>query len=262
MGIPDEDQHPHATGSAAPTVEAHRRENELVFHGSWFCPFVQRAWIVLQEKALDYQYTEVNPYKKEPAYLKVNPKGLVPALTHRGRNLYESQVIMEYLEDISDSKTSLLPSDPMDRAYARLWANHAAQKICPTFFRIILAQEKEKQKEAEKELLTALEEFVKAMDTDGPFFFGTFFSLTDIMLIPWLLRQPVILKEYKDFEIPSSGSPVWDRWSKWLEACKERKSVVETTSEPEQYRKTLERYANNTTQSEAAKATRAGRVFT
>lgn len=52
------------------------------------------------------------------------------------------------------------------------------------------------------------------------------------------------------------------RWSKWLEACKERKSVVETTSEPEQYRKTLERYANNTTQSEAAKATRAGRVFT
>lgn len=28
----------------------------------------------------------------------------------------------------------------MDRAYARLWANYAAQKICPTFFRIILAQ--------------------------------------------------------------------------------------------------------------------------
>jgi glutathione S-transferase len=31
----------------------------------WFCPFVQRAWIALEEGKVPYQYKEVNPYKKE-----------------------------------------------------------------------------------------------------------------------------------------------------------------------------------------------------
>ena len=81
------------------------------------------------------------------------------------------------------------------------------------------------------------------------------------MLVPWLLRQPLILKEFKDFEIPSGGSKTWDRWSQWLEAAKQRPSVIETTSEAEHYRQILERYANNTAQSEAARETRAGRSF-
>lgn len=116
-------------------------------------------------------------------------------------------------------------------------------------------------KEAEDELLGAITKFVDAMDESGPFFFGSFFSLVDIMLVPWLLHQPMILKEYKNFEIPSGGSQTWDKWSKWLEAVKQRPSVVETTSEEEHYRQILERYANNTAQSEAARETRAGRSF-
>ncbi len=61
-------------------------------------------------------------------------------------------------------------------------------------------------------------------------------------------------------------NPFWgiqdmDRWSKWLEAAKQRPSVVETTSEAQHYQQILERYANNTAQSEAARETRAGRSF-
>lgn len=221
---------------------------------------VQRGWIALQEKGIKYQWKEVNPYKKDKEYLAINPKGLVPALVHHGRALNESQVILEYLEDICPDHP-LFPKDPFDKAIARLWMDHIAKKICPAFFRVILAQEKPKQKEAEKELLDAITRFVDAMDESGPFFFGSFFSLVDIMLVPWLLRQPLILKEYKDFEIPSGGSEVWDRWTKWLEAAKQRPSVIETTSEAQHYRPILERYANNTAQSEAARDTRAGKSF-
>ena len=57
-----------------------------------------------------------------------------------GRNLYESQVIMGYLEDISPNTTSLFPKDPMDKANARLWMDHIAKKICPVFFRVLQAQ--------------------------------------------------------------------------------------------------------------------------
>lgn len=40
------------------------------------------------------------PYKKEEAFLKVNPLGLVPALEHGGKSLYESDVLVEYIEDL------------------------------------------------------------------------------------------------------------------------------------------------------------------
>lgn len=222
---------------------------------------LQRGWITLQEKHIEYEWKEINPYKKDKEFLAINPKGLVPALVHHGRNLNESQVIMEYLEDIGGPENSLFPKDPFDRAIARLWMDHVSKKICPAFFKVILAQEKDKQKQAEEELLKALTEFVDAMDEKGPYFFGEFFSLVDIMLVPWLLRQPLILKEYKGFEIPSSGSRTWDRWSKWLEASKNRASVVETTSEAEHYKEILERYANGTAQSEAARTTKAGGSF-
>lgn len=65
MGIPDEQIHPCATGNAAKTVDQHQEPNALVFYAGWFCPYVQRSWIVLEEKGISYQYKEVNPYKKE-----------------------------------------------------------------------------------------------------------------------------------------------------------------------------------------------------
>lgn len=65
MGLPDEHIHPHATGKAANTVAAHKDPQPVTFYAGWFCPFVQRSWIVLEEKGIPYQYREVNPYKKE-----------------------------------------------------------------------------------------------------------------------------------------------------------------------------------------------------
>ena len=68
--------HPTATGHAAEIVAAHQAPQPLEFYSGysltfdvlkrrWFCPFVQRVWIALEEGKLPYQYKEVNPYKKE-----------------------------------------------------------------------------------------------------------------------------------------------------------------------------------------------------
>lgn len=48
-------------------------------------------------KQLDYQYIEVDPYKKPQQLLEVNPRGLVPALRHGDWGCYESTVLMEYV---------------------------------------------------------------------------------------------------------------------------------------------------------------------
>lgn len=83
---------------------------------------------------------EINPYKKDKEYLAINPKGLVPALTHKGVNVSESQVIMEYLEDISGPDVSMHPKDPLQRAVGRQWMDHIAKRIVPCFFRVLQAQ--------------------------------------------------------------------------------------------------------------------------
>jgi len=69
--------HPVATGPAAEIVAAHQAPQSIEFYSGynrrwfryaesrWFCPFVQRAWIALEEGKLPYQYKEINPYKKE-----------------------------------------------------------------------------------------------------------------------------------------------------------------------------------------------------
>jgi glutathione S-transferase len=63
-------------------------------------PFVQRVWVALEAKGLQYQYIEVDPYKKPQALLDVNPRGLVPGLRHGDWGCGESTVLMEYVRTI------------------------------------------------------------------------------------------------------------------------------------------------------------------
>lgn len=76
-------------------------------------------WISLEFKRLDYQYVEVDVYRKPKLLLDINPRGLVPALRHGDWGSYESTVLMEYLEDLKQGP-ALLPEDPKLRAHSRL----------------------------------------------------------------------------------------------------------------------------------------------
>lgn len=60
-------------------------------------PFVQRVWIAMEAKGLNYQYIEVDPYKKPQSLLDVNPRGLVPGIRHGDWGCGESTVLMEYV---------------------------------------------------------------------------------------------------------------------------------------------------------------------
>lgn len=66
---------------------------------SLFCsPFVQRVWIALEAKGMGYQYIEVDPYDKPQVLTDINPKGLIPAIRHRGDfTCYDSTFILEYV---------------------------------------------------------------------------------------------------------------------------------------------------------------------
>ena len=120
MAIPDADIHTSATGRAAKIVAAHQDPAPLTLYSGWFCPFVQRVWSVLEEKGIPYQYVEVNPYHKPESLLKINPRGLVPTLEYEGKPLYESSVVLEFIEDVyGDTGKRLRSEDPVERARGR-----------------------------------------------------------------------------------------------------------------------------------------------
>ncbi|KAI1738430.1 glutathione S-transferase [Xylaria scruposa] len=276
---------PKPTGLAADFAAAHAEEHALKLYGGWFCPFVQRSWIVLHEKEIPHQYVEINPYHKAPEFLALNPRGLVPTLavpTSGGggggggggeeKPLYESTIICEYLDEAYGDGVPLLPrgNDPREaylRARCRLWIDHVGNKIVPGFYRVLQHTPGKDYtiEEARSNFLSQIKTFVKEMDESGPWFLGDKFSLVDVMLAPWAKRL-FLIDHYKPggTGIPAEGrtagedEQVWKRWRVWFDAITERKSVLETWSADDMYVEAYKRYAEDTSQSQAAQATRKG----
>ncbi|KAL9577079.1 MAG: hypothetical protein Q9212_006605 [Teloschistes hypoglaucus] len=232
--------HKKATGAALSTVKKHSKEHELKLYGSCFCPFVQRVWISLQFKGLEYQYIEIDPYKKPDSLLAINPRGLVPALRHGDWGCYESTVLMEYLEDLNMGQP-LLPADPKLRAHCRLWTDHINRIIVHTFYNYLQAQEIPKQFEHAAHLQTEISKLIDAAHPSGPFFLGPELSFVDVQFAPWIVRMRKVLTPYRGWPLPEQGS----RWAAWVEAVEGHRNVKETTSGDELYLDSYERYAEN-----------------
>ncbi|EMD01077.1 hypothetical protein BAUCODRAFT_62112 [Baudoinia panamericana UAMH 10762] len=232
--------HKQATGLAWETVQAHSSDNDLKLYGSCFCPFVHRVWISLEHKGLDYQYVEVDVYRKPKLLLDINPRGLVPALRHGDWGCYESTVLMEYLEDLHQGKP-LLPKDPKQRAESRLWSDHINRHIIPLFYRYLQAQDANDQASYAKELTEQIAKLVSAADSNGPFFLGSKLTFVDVQMAPWVIRLEKVLKPYRGWPDPEPGS----RWEKWVRAIEANDAVKKTTSDDDLYLDSYERYAEN-----------------
>lgn len=92
-----------------------------------------RVRIALNLKGLAYEPAFVHLAKGEhrgPAYVAVNPQGLVPALAVDGHVLAQSLAIMEYLEE-TQPQPPLLPADALGRARVRNLALIVACEIHP-----------------------------------------------------------------------------------------------------------------------------------
>jgi glutathione S-transferase len=83
----------------------------------------QKVRLVLAYKNLQWQGTNLNLRAGEqfsPAFLTISPKGLVPILLHDKQVVYESNVIIEYLEEVFPA-SPLLSAKPLERAQTRVW---------------------------------------------------------------------------------------------------------------------------------------------
>ena len=226
------------------------------FYNAWFCPFAQRAWIALLEKGVDFEYVEQDPYCKTPEWLAVNPRGLVPAIVHKGQSVYESSVCIEYIDEEWDTDKHLLPGDAYQRAHVRILSDHISKKVVPPFYHLLMKKSEEERTAAKQQLTDALKLLFRELDSSkGPLFGGQALNMVDIMLFPFAYRFQVILPYYRDFSPPSEGLEQYHQW--YAAACK-CSSVCGTMPDDKKLVESYKRYAEDTADSRVADAVRKG----
>ena len=171
------------------------------FFCGWFCPFAQRAWIALEEKGVDYQYIDVNPYEVDESnpggytkralpldikreryseFVACSPRGMVPGLNAEGERVWDSMAVVEYVNDRFDGP-SLLPGSALKRAHVRIYINHFNDRVWAPYMKMLMAQDPTVQEMARKGLFEGCHELANAMSTEGPFFLGGRFSLFEVV---------------------------------------------------------------------------------
>ena len=132
----------------------------IILHHAWRSSASRRVRLCIEEKGLAYEGHVVNLEAMEhhsPEYLRINPNGVIPALIHDGRPLYESGTICEYLDEVFP-EPPLRPDTAYERATMRNWVRHVDERIGNL---IIFNWRHSLQKVAQKWTDAELEEHVK-----------------------------------------------------------------------------------------------------
>jgi glutathione S-transferase len=176
------------------------------------CPYVQRAVIALSEKAVAFERIDIDLANKPDWFLKISPLGKTPVLLVGDTAIFESVVILEYLEETQAKP--LHPADPLERAEHRGWIEFGSAVLGD------IAGFYAAKDEATFKARTAQieQKFVRleARAAASPWFDGESFSLVDAVFGP-VFRYFDLFDEIGDFGI-LAGKPKLARWRKALAA--------------------------------------------
>jgi glutathione S-transferase len=184
------------------------------------CPYVQRAVIALTEKGVSFERVDIDLANKPDWFLAISPLGKTPVLQVGDAAIFESAVILEYLEETQPKP--LHPSDPLKRAEHRGWIEFGSavlNDIAGLYSAADEAAFKAKASQLEQRF-ARLESRVAA----SPWFDREAFSLVDAVFAP-VFRYFDVFDEIADFGI-LSDKPKLAHWRKALAARPSVRSAV------------------------------------
>jgi RNA polymerase-associated protein len=164
-------------------------------------PHSHRTRLVLAEKGINVDVIDVHGADLPEDLMDLNPYNSVPTLVDRDLVLYDSRVIMEYLDE-RFPHPPLMPVDPVTRAQFRL-ALFRIEKDWYGTAEEIVSGEKRAANKARKILR---ESILSSADLFAakPFFLSDEFSLVDCSIAPILWRLP-----HLEVDLPAvQGKPV------------------------------------------------------
>ena len=186
------------------------------------CAQSHRVRIVLGEKDLVFNVVNVNNTDSNEDLIALNPNNTTPTFVDRNLVLYESRVIMEYLDE-RFPHPPLMPVDPVIRAKTRMVLHYIEKDLYGLLDD--LKSSGEKKSSAAKAKLEENLMFSLNFLQGSKFFLSDDFSIIDCSIAPILWRLP----EY-GIELPKSGKAILQ----YADRIFERPSFMDNLSEQEE----------------------------
>jgi RNA polymerase-associated protein len=200
------------------------KRSSMTFFSDGTSHYSHRVRIVLAEKGVTVDIVDASPDDLPEEVSELNPYNSLPTLLDRDLALYESKVMMEYLDE-RFPHPPLLPVYPVARGQCRLWMYRIERDWCSLVDTIIKGKDDSKVVEkARKDLSDSLLS-IAPIFAEMPFFLSEEFTLVDCCLTPILWRLPSLgvqlpqtkqskpLIDYMDrmFEMPSFQASLSDQ---------------------------------------------------
>jgi len=165
------------------------RKSVMTLFSSPTCAMSHCARLVLHEKGVTADIEYFDSSEPPEDLLELNPNGTSPTLIERDLVLYDSRVIMEYLDE-RFPHPPLHQMDPVSRANARMLIKRIDQDWYQLLDEIQNSGEK-KSARAKKMLKESLLAAAPVFDAN-PYFMSEEYSLIDCAIAPLLWRLPSV----------------------------------------------------------------------
>lgn len=169
------------------SVLANKR-SVMMLYSNTTDPYCHRVRFVLAEKGVTFDVCDVDSPMHHQELRELNPYISVPTLLDRDLVLYNSEIIMEYLDE-RFPHPPLMPVYPVARARSRLMMFRVNRDWYALMHRIQRGNLNEADK-ARQELSDSIETLAPVFQ-DAPYFMSEEFSLVDCCIAPlfWRLRS-------------------------------------------------------------------------
>lgn len=164
------------------------KRSSMTFFSDGNDHYSHRVRIVLAEKGVTVDIINVDAGDKPEELADLNPYNSLPTLLDRDLVLYESKIMMEYLDE-RFPHPPLLPVYPVARGQCRLWIHRIEKDWCALVDKIEHGGTEKVLEAARKDLRESLMG-VAPIFGDKPFFMSEEFTLVDCCLGPILWRLP------------------------------------------------------------------------
>ncbi len=148
-------------------------------------PYARKVRVVLTEKKIECEFVNEDPWISETTIPQFNPLGKIPVLLlDDGTALYDSRVIVEYLDTVSPV-SRLIPEPHRQRIAVRRW-EALADGICDAALSVVREQKRPAKQQSKdwidrqlQKIRLGVQELAKELE-DRPWCSGDAYSLADI----------------------------------------------------------------------------------
>ncbi|KAL4945638.1 hypothetical protein BDV06DRAFT_22283 [Aspergillus oleicola] len=212
---------------------------KIILYTNHLCPWAHRAHIALKELGLQYEEVIIDlDTPREPWYLEVNPRGLVPTISYNGTIIPESAIVAQLLADAHPSHLvppSNTPEGAIQRAHISFFVDTFFSKVWSQAFAAQKASTEEDRAAATEALVTAIEKndveglLYPAGSGSGPFFRGAEkLTQAEVLTGSFLLRLLSLYKPQYGLlgeNLPTLLETRAPKFLKWAETVVKQESV-------------------------------------